>query len=284
MFRYAKWDFKPGVKINVDFENYNLNLPENTSVTSKDKSGGNKSLYFDCGEKGSTLPITINLEDDVMTVSNGQRFAISFDYKLNSAPIDNAYQLSLSMFTAKLGYVSPVQQKFKYNHTSQGSMRHWIRTTAEIDVWQQFSDTITIENSNNSNIMYFVLHQGNTMSGFIGYFMRLDYMCKLGMADKAISQCKDYFLHMASETLTLWENDKSSASCNHGFASYVVNILVQGLTGYVGFSEGTAYFYNNIINIDCRIEIPIDNEKIVVLVENGKRTIETTNKIKIGIL
>ena len=121
-------------------------------------------------------------------------------------------------------------------------------------------------------------------NAFIGYFMRLDYMCKLGMADKAISQCKDYFLHMATETLTLWENDKSSASCNHGFASYVVNILVQGLTGYVGFSNGTAYFYNNIINIDCRIEIPIDNEKIVVLVENGKRTIETTNKIKIGIL
>ena len=50
--------------------------------------------------------------------------------------------------------------------------------------------------------------------------------------DEVIKNIKSYFLPMARETGTLWEHKKPTASCNHGFASYVLYWLA-GICGIV---------------------------------------------------
>lgn len=58
-------------------------------------------------------------------------------------------------------------------------------------------------------------------NAFIGNYMRLDIMERLGKHDMLIKNIIDYFTYMAETTGTLWENETSTASCNHGFASLV---------------------------------------------------------------
>ncbi len=57
---------------------------------------------------------------------------------------------------------------------------------------------------------------------FIGYYLRLDIMMKYGYKKEVYENIKGFFLHMAKKTGTLWEYADESASCNHGFASYVL--------------------------------------------------------------
>ena len=59
-------------------------------------------------------------------------------------------------------------------------------------------------------------------NAFIGNYMRLEIMQRYGYNEQLISDIKDYFGYMAEETGTLWENEKSTASLNHGFASHVI--------------------------------------------------------------
>ncbi len=57
---------------------------------------------------------------------------------------------------------------------------------------------------------------------FIGYVLRLDILEKNGFYAELAQNIEDYFYTMAKTTGTLWEHAKSSASCCHGFASYVL--------------------------------------------------------------
>ena len=43
-----------------------------------------------------------------------------------------------------------------------------------------------------------------------------------GDYDKLTADIKSFFTKMAETTGTLWENETSNASCNHGFASHVL--------------------------------------------------------------
>lgn len=63
------------------------------------------------------------------------------------------------------------------------------------------------------------IHPANA---FIGNYLRLDILTKLGYYDKVRQNIEGYFLYMAEKTGTLWENIGDTASCNHGFASYVL--------------------------------------------------------------
>ena len=57
-------------------------------------------------------------------------------------------------------------------------------------------------------------------NAFIGNYLRLDLLYRYGEFDRLEEEIKGYFLYMAEETGTLWENTDDSASCNHGFASH----------------------------------------------------------------
>ena len=59
-------------------------------------------------------------------------------------------------------------------------------------------------------------------NAFIGNYLRLELLYNNGLYDKVQENIRGYFKMMADETGTLWENDTSHASCNHGFASHVI--------------------------------------------------------------
>ena len=92
------------------------------------------------------------------------------------------------------------------------------------------------------------------------------------MGLKAVGECLDYFGFMAERTGTLWEHDSTYASCNHGFESYVANLIVSGLTGFVyaDVSKRKLYMSETDYGVDCRVAIPVGNEKVTLTVENGR--------------
>lgn len=60
---------------------------------------------------------------------------------------------------------------------------------------------------------------------FIGNYLRLFWLLKEKEFERVKEECIDYFYNMSDITGTLWENNKPTASCNHGFASVVAVIL-----------------------------------------------------------
>jgi alpha-L-rhamnosidase len=71
-------------------------------------------------------------------------------------------------------------------------------------------------------------------NAFIGNYLRLDVLSRFGQHQQVIDEIRGYFLKMADTTGTLWENDGTYASCNHGFASHVVRWI---LCDFVGVYE-----------------------------------------------
>ena len=62
-------------------------------------------------------------------------------------------------------------------------------------------------------------------NAFIGNYLRLDFMMRIGEYEKAQENILGFFGYMAERTGTLWEHIGTTASCNHGFASYVITWL-----------------------------------------------------------
>jgi len=72
------------------------------------------------------------------------------------------------------------------------------------------------------------VHQANA---FIGNYLRLELLSRFGRCRQLKQELVDYFLYMAEKTGTLWEHQRSSASCNHGFASHVAHFLYRDVLG-----------------------------------------------------
>ena len=68
-------------------------------------------------------------------------------------------------------------------------------------------------------------------NAFIGNYLRLKLLERAGRGRQILDETKGYFLYMAERTGTLWENDTTRASCNHGFASYAAVLLVHSVLG-----------------------------------------------------
>lgn len=66
-------------------------------------------------------------------------------------------------------------------------------------------------------------------NAFIGNFLRLYYLAENRLYKTLLAESKEYFLYMAKETQTLWENTEKTASCNHGFASIVAKWIVESI-------------------------------------------------------
>lgn len=110
-------------------------------------------------------------------------------------------------------------------------------------------------------------------NAFIGNYLRLDFLAKNGYADSVAQQCKGYFLYMAEKTGTLWENDTTRASCNHGFASYAANILIMGICGVRLIANKKIYTVPTNFGDDCEIDFPCADGYVKVTVKDGKRTV-----------
>ena len=66
------------------------------------------------------------------------------------------------------------------------------------------------------------LHPANA---FIGTLLRMELMSLDGRVEQLVDEMKAFYSPMVEKTGTLWEHLDVSASCNHGFASYLCVIL-----------------------------------------------------------
>ena len=69
------------------------------------------------------------------------------------------------------------------------------------------------------------------VNAFMGMYMRMELLLKWGYNDLLLEDIKAFFGHMADITGTLWEHKAMTNSLNHGFASYIVVLLLKIING-----------------------------------------------------
>lgn len=84
-------------------------------------------------------------------------------------------------------------------------------------LWETMVDSFGPERKRDNR--YPDVHFSNA---FIGNYLRLDLLANAGLYERLEENIRGYFDAMAQRTGTLWENDSTVASCNHGFASHVL--------------------------------------------------------------
>ncbi len=62
-------------------------------------------------------------------------------------------------------------------------------------------------------------------NAFIGNYLRLMLLEDNGLYAQLLDEIREYFYYMANITGTLWEHVSATASCIHGFASYVAHFI-----------------------------------------------------------
>ena len=62
-------------------------------------------------------------------------------------------------------------------------------------------------------------------NAFVGNLLRLELLSRRGLYERCLNEIEGYYYYMAEKTGTLWEHDKATASCCHGFASYIACII-----------------------------------------------------------
>ena len=90
-----------------------------------------------------------------------------------------------------------------------------------------------------------------------------------------LAVCQAYFLRMADRTMTLWENNEATASCAHGFASYLTVLLARAVFGYWGFDpvSKTVYLTESDSSICGTARFPIAGQTLEIILERGVRSI-----------
>jgi alpha-L-rhamnosidase len=104
-------------------------------------------------------------------------------------------------------------------------------------------------------------------NAFMGNYMRMDLLSRYGLQNQMLSEIQDYFYSMAIQTGTLWEHMQSSASCNHGFASYIGHVLyrdVLGISNIDYLKKEITVRFSDIELENCRGTIPVEEEVIAL--------------------
>ncbi len=102
-------------------------------------------------------------------------------------------------------------------------------------------------------------------NAFIGNFLRLDLISNDGSIKKWLKESTLYFNRMVQETGTLWEHDEETASCNHGFGSYVVYWLYKNILGIRNIdtkNKKITLCFNDININKCEGTIPVLDDSI----------------------
>jgi len=103
-------------------------------------------------------------------------------------------------------------------------------------------------------------------NAFIGNYLRLKLLEREGLGNQILAETKGYFKYMADRTGTLWENDTTCASCNHGFASYAAVLLVRRVLGIdrIDLEGRTVTLADTEADLDwCEAELPTPDGPIV---------------------
>jgi alpha-L-rhamnosidase len=120
-------------------------------------------------------------------------------------------------------------------------------------------------------------------NAFIGNYLRLECLINDKKYQQVIEECKGFFGYMANRTGTLWEDIRPTISCNHGFASYVVNWLVQAIFGYIGRDDQKKELYFERVQnqINAKITLPILSQGLTIINYRGTIEIQPVENYKV---
>lgn len=122
-----------------------------------------------------------------------------------------------------------------------------------------------------TNNEYPEVHESNA---FIGNYLRMELLSQAGRTKQILDENKSYYLPMAEQTGTLWENMTTSASCNHGFAAHIARVLYRDVLGVYEISPTEKKImmrFSDCGLTHCKGSIPVGDESIDVewTLENG---------------
>ena len=112
--------------------------------------------------------------------------------------------------------------------------------------------------------LYADLHPINA---FIGSYLRLELLSKYGLSKQILDESIATYKAMADRTGTLWESLKPKASCNHGFASHLTNVLYRDVLSVyevLPCERKVRLRFNNSGLEWCKGSIPVGEEQITV--------------------
>jgi hypothetical protein len=103
------------------------------------------------------------------------------------------------------------------------------------------------------------------INAFIGSYLRLELLSKNGLSKQILNESIATYKSMADRTGTLWESLRANASCNHGFASHLTNVLYRDVLGVYEVLPCERKVRLRFIDSGltwCKGSIPVGNEKI----------------------
>lgn len=112
--------------------------------------------------------------------------------------------------------------------------------------------------------LYADLHPINA---FIGSYLRLELLSKHGLSKQILDESIATYKAMADRTGTLWESLRANASCNHGFASHLTNVMYRDVLGVYEILPCERKIRLRFIDSGlewCKGSIPMGDEQIDV--------------------
>ena len=108
------------------------------------------------------------------------------------------------------------------------------------------------------------IHESNA---FIGNYLRMELLSQAGRTKQILDENKSYYLPMAEQTGTLWENMTTSASCNHGFAAHIARVLYRDVLGVYEISpteKKITLRFSDCGLKECKGSIPVGDDSLDV--------------------
>ena len=120
---------------------------------------------------------------------------------------------------------------------------------------------------------------------FPSLHMRLLLLARYAEHQQLATEIRDAFLPMAELTGTLWEHEHALNSCNHGYTSHVVHLLLRHILGLT-VDRRARTLRLSVPKLDlawCRARIPIDGELVEVgWHREGEQVIPTIDRLPAG--
>lgn len=108
------------------------------------------------------------------------------------------------------------------------------------------------------------IHPSNA---FIGNYLRMELLSREGRSKQILEENQSYYIPMARQTGTLWENMTSTASCNHGFAAHMARVLYRDVLGVYEISPTEKKVILRFTDSglkQCKGSVPVGNESVDV--------------------
>lgn len=108
-------------------------------------------------------------------------------------------------------------------------------------------------------------------NAFIGNVMRMELLFRWGYEHQVLEEIKGYFLYMAQQTGTLWENIDTRASLNHGFASFAGVVLLKCLLGIRDIDDRAKTITFRFSHLSLNASGKVGDLEVSHMFRNGKR-------------